>query len=90
MNQFQVPLKLVVHSDLSVIRAALPDGYEVIIGSGGLYSVSSLHFGVICALASVKDGCVSFSFLEVGYAKFRAEELKAALAAKYPSEDPDR
>ncbi|KKU33084.1 hypothetical protein A3K29_04910 [Candidatus Collierbacteria bacterium RIFOXYB2_FULL_46_14] len=90
MNQFRIPVSMVVHSDVSVIQASLPEGYEVVTGSGGLYSISSLHFGVICALATVKDGRVSISFLEGGYAEYRAKELKAALAEKYPTEDPDR
>lgn len=90
MNHFQVPLSKVVHSDASLIQASLPSGYEVVIGGGGLYSISSLHFGVICALATVKDGRVTFTFLEGGYAEFRAKELKSALAEKYPTEDPDR
>ncbi len=90
MKQFQIPVNVVTHSDASVIQAALPDGYEVVIGSGGLYSIKSLQFGVICALATVKDGRVSFTFMEGGYAEFRAKELKSALAEKYPTEDPDR
>ncbi|EKD52907.1 MAG: hypothetical protein ACD_61C00200G0001 [uncultured bacterium] len=90
MNIFAVPATMVPRTELSLIQDALPTGYEVAIGSGGLYSIRFLRFGVICAYANVKNGQVHFTSIEEGHAKYEAEKFMKALVEKYPTENPDR
>jgi len=90
MKIFAVPTTMVPRTELSLIQDALPEGYEVAIGSGGLYSIRFLHFGVICAYANIKNGQVHLTSIEEGHVKYEAERFMKALAEKYPTENPDR